>query len=89
MIAAPINPSDVLTLTGQYGMLPPLPLSRFRQVGNAAGAGAKLVLSSCSTRRSARELARRIGYIELAATDGFMQQFVRHTYLNRWKELKG
>lgn len=23
--AAPINPSDVLTLTGQYGMLPPLP----------------------------------------------------------------
>jgi len=71
------------------GMLPPLPLSRFRQVGNAAGAGAKLVLSSCSTRRSARELARRIGYIELAATDGFMQQFVRHTYLNRWKELKG
>ena len=25
MLAAPINPSDVLTLTGQYGVLPPLP----------------------------------------------------------------
>jgi NADPH:quinone reductase-like Zn-dependent oxidoreductase len=25
MLAAPINPSDVLTLTGQYGALPPLP----------------------------------------------------------------
>lgn len=25
MLAAPINPSDVLTLTGEYGMLPPLP----------------------------------------------------------------
>ena len=25
VLAAPINPSDVLTLTGQYGMLPPLP----------------------------------------------------------------
>ena len=25
MLASPINPSDVLTLTGQYGMLPPLP----------------------------------------------------------------
>lgn len=25
MVAAPINPSDVLTLTGQYGLLPPLP----------------------------------------------------------------
>jgi trans-2-enoyl-CoA reductase len=25
VLAAPINPSDVLTLTGQYGLLPPLP----------------------------------------------------------------
>ena len=25
MLATPINPSDVLTLTGQYGILPPLP----------------------------------------------------------------
>ncbi len=67
------------------GMLPPLPLSRFRQVGNAAGAGAKLVLASTSARRGARALARRIGYLELAATDGFMQRFVRHTYLGQWK----
>src|SRR3990167_11211056 len=25
VLAAPINPSDVLPLTGEYGMLPPLP----------------------------------------------------------------
>src|SRR6218665_3009629 len=25
VLATPINPSDVLTLTGEYGMLPPLP----------------------------------------------------------------
>ena len=25
VLAAPINPSDVLTLTGEYGRLPPLP----------------------------------------------------------------
>lgn len=25
MLAAPINPSDLLTITGQYGLLPPLP----------------------------------------------------------------
>ena len=25
LLAAPINPSDILTLTGQYGILPPLP----------------------------------------------------------------
>ena len=34
VVAAPINPSDVLTLTGQYGMLPPLPA-----VGGNEGVG--------------------------------------------------
>jgi trans-2-enoyl-CoA reductase len=34
VLAAPINPSDVLTLTGQYGMLPPLPA-----VGGGEGVG--------------------------------------------------
>ncbi len=71
------------------GMLPPLPLSRFRQVGNAAGAGAKLVLASTSARRGARALARRIAYLELAATDGFMQRFVQHTQLSEWKQPGG
>ncbi|MCB1607387.1 MAG: zinc-dependent alcohol dehydrogenase family protein, partial [Xanthomonadales bacterium] len=34
VMASPINPSDVLTLTGQYGMLPPLPA-----VGGNEGVG--------------------------------------------------
>jgi len=34
VLAAPINPSDVLTLTGQYGLLPPLPA-----VGGSEGVG--------------------------------------------------
>ncbi len=34
VIAAPINPSDVLTLTGEYGILPPLP-----SVGGNEGVG--------------------------------------------------
>ena len=34
VLAAPINPSDVLTLTGQYGMLPPMPA-----VGGSEGVG--------------------------------------------------
>ena len=34
VLAAPINPSDVLTLTGQYGVLPPLPA-----VGGNEGVG--------------------------------------------------
>ncbi len=34
VLAAPINPSDLLTLTGEYGMLPPLPA-----VGGMEGVG--------------------------------------------------
>jgi NADPH:quinone reductase-like Zn-dependent oxidoreductase len=39
VLAAPINPSDVLTLTGEYGMLPPLPA-----VGGNEGVGRVLEL---------------------------------------------
>jgi len=47
------------------------------------------VLASTSARRNARALARRTGYLELAATDGFMQRFVQHTYLSEWKQPGG
>ncbi len=39
VLAAPINPSDVLTLTGDYGMLPPLPA-----VGGNEGVGRVVAL---------------------------------------------
>jgi NADPH:quinone reductase-like Zn-dependent oxidoreductase len=40
VIAAPINPSDVLTLTGEYGELPPLPAIGGREgVGRVADLG--------------------------------------------------
>jgi uncharacterized 2Fe-2S/4Fe-4S cluster protein (DUF4445 family) len=61
------------------GMLPPLPLDRFRQVGNAAGMGAKMALISISKRLEAQTLARRIQYIELASAPGFMQTFAKAT----------
>jgi NADPH:quinone reductase-like Zn-dependent oxidoreductase len=34
MLAAPINPSNLLTLTGEYGVLPPLPA-----IGGSEGVG--------------------------------------------------
>lgn len=41
VLAAPINPSDVLTLTGQYGQLPPLPaIGGNEGVGRVVGLGA-------------------------------------------------
>ncbi|WP_375739285.1 zinc-dependent alcohol dehydrogenase family protein [Pseudomonas boanensis] len=41
VLAAPINPSDVLTLTGEYGMLPPLPA-----IGGNEGVGEVVEASS-------------------------------------------
>jgi uncharacterized 2Fe-2S/4Fe-4S cluster protein (DUF4445 family) len=63
------------------GMLPRLPLDRFRQVGNAAGMGAKLALISETKRAEAQTLARQVGYVELATVPGFSQIFAQSMYL--------
>ena len=56
-------------------MLPPLPLKRFQQVGNAAGTGARLALISQDCRRTARAIAGKDGYIELATIPEFNNKF--------------
>lgn len=57
------------------GMLPDLPEEHIRQVGNAAGMGAKIALISGSKRVEAQEIARSVRYIELAAAPGFSRIF--------------
>ncbi len=57
------------------GMFPKLPLERFTQVGNAAGAGAKAILVSKGLRQRAEQLAREVDYVELAVEPDFHQQF--------------
>lgn len=63
------------------GMLPDLPLERFKQVGNAAGTGARLALISQAERLKAQQIAERDGYIELAKMPGFNRKFAEATYL--------
>ncbi len=65
---------DVQSAIG-IGMLPPLPLERFQQVGNAAGTGARLALISRDKRRAALEIAAKDGYIELATIPDFNEKF--------------
>jgi uncharacterized 2Fe-2S/4Fe-4S cluster protein (DUF4445 family) len=65
------------------GMLPQLPAKRFEQVGNAAGMGAKLALISRSKRIEAQEIARRVGYIELATAPHFRRTFAQAMYLGQ------
>ena len=64
-----IDVSSAITI----GMLPPVPLERFRQVGNAAGTGARMALLSTRKRDEAQAIAARANYIELAGTPDFAQ----------------
>ncbi len=71
------------------GMLPPLPLNRFRQVGNSAGMGAKLALISRRFRARAQAVASRVSYVELASTASFQSLFVQASYLGRYRIIDG
>jgi len=71
------------------GMLPPLPLKRFRQVGNAAGAGARLALISLKSRAKAQAIASRVSYIELASSPDFQPTFLQASYLGRYRIING
>ena len=53
------------------GMFPAIPLERFQQVGNAAGAGIRQMLISQQQRRQAEALARQVKYVELASQASF------------------
>jgi len=66
--------------TIRTGMFPPLPVSRFRQVGNAAGMGAKQMLVSAGKRRDAVEIAGKVDYIELTIHPDYMDIFLKAMY---------
>jgi uncharacterized 2Fe-2S/4Fe-4S cluster protein (DUF4445 family) len=71
------------------GMLPPIPLDRFRQVGNAAGTGARMALLSGPKRDEAKTIALRTDYIELAGAPAFKSTFVEASYLGRYRMRNG
>jgi uncharacterized 2Fe-2S/4Fe-4S cluster protein (DUF4445 family) len=71
------------------GMLPALPLNRFRQVGNAAGMGAKLALISLAKRAEAQIIASKVKYIELASVPNFGLTFAQASYLGRYRIIDG
>lgn len=59
----------------RIGMFPPLPLERFRQVGNAAGTGARQVLLSVAQRGAARALVEKVRYVELTTHPAFVDLY--------------
>ena len=63
----------------RIGLLPDIPQARFRQVGNAAGAGARRLLLSRGARRTAAQLTRQVEYLELTAHPDFAGHFAEAT----------
>jgi uncharacterized 2Fe-2S/4Fe-4S cluster protein (DUF4445 family) len=65
----------------RIGMFPDLPPGRFRQVGNAAGVGAKSMLLSRAWRKESARLAHRIEYVELTVHPRFHDVYLSALYL--------
>ncbi|HUW66336.1 MAG TPA: ASKHA domain-containing protein [Spirochaetia bacterium] len=63
------------------GLYPDLDRRRMVRLGNSSGEGARLVLISRRKLREAEELAGKITYFELNASDVFMQKFVGSRFL--------
>lgn len=63
-------------------MVPDLPLDKYKQVGNAAGMGAKVALVSRTKRSEAHAFARNVDYIELAVYPGFSKIYANAMYLD-------
>jgi uncharacterized 2Fe-2S/4Fe-4S cluster protein (DUF4445 family) len=71
------------------GMLPSLPLKRYRQVGNAAGTGARLALISRKERKMSQDIAARVQYLELASASRFMETLAEATHLGQYRIEQG
>src|SRR5437867_1801973 len=86
--AVPLDRVEELMLAGGFGnylsipsairigLIPALPVSRVRYVGNAASLGAQLCLLSEAERARAETIAGRIEHVSLAAHPDFEQIFV-------------
>ncbi len=76
----------------QIGLLPDLERSRFRFIGNSSLTGAGIVLSSYEAMMKAREIAKKMTYVELSIDPAFMHQytaslFLPHTDSSRFKSV--
>ena len=56
-------------------LLPDVPTERIHFVGNAASSGAQMILLSRQCREKAKQLARKIEYVEIAHQPGFQDVF--------------
>ena len=63
------------------GMLPDLPKEKFSFIGNTSISGAYLCLLSQKMRQEAEEIARKMTYVELSVSHGFMDEYMSALFL--------
>lgn len=86
---------DEVVLAGAFGnfidlanarevnLLPQVPLERIRSVGNAAGVGARLALTSVKERAAAERIGRKTEHIQLSGLAEFQKAFVHAMRFSR------
>ncbi|MBW1712945.1 MAG: DUF4445 domain-containing protein, partial [Deltaproteobacteria bacterium] len=72
-----IDPRQAIVI----GMLPDLPLDRYRSLGNSSLAGAVQTLVSAQARRLSSQIRDRITYLELNVNQEFMNRFSAAKFL--------
>lgn len=75
------------------GLLPDLPRDKFQFVGNSALSGARQALISCEALQKAKEIARKMTYVELSVDPAYMEEytaalFFPHTDLKLFPSVK-
>lgn len=77
----------------RIGLLPDLERERYKFIGNSSIAGAKFSLLSYDAMMKAKEIARKMTYIELSVEPSFMNEytgslFIPHTDIDRFPSVK-
>ncbi len=67
----------------EIGMFPDVDISRYQQIGNAAGVGAREFLINAPLRKQAEEVVNSINYIELTTEPSFSDIYVQSLSLER------
>jgi uncharacterized 2Fe-2S/4Fe-4S cluster protein (DUF4445 family) len=67
----------------EIGMFPDVPLERYTQIGNAAGAGARMLLVNHSQRTLAEKTSQLIDYVELTAEKTFNDVYVSALFMEK------
>jgi uncharacterized 2Fe-2S/4Fe-4S cluster protein (DUF4445 family) len=63
------------------GMLPSLPLERYRYIGNTSLSGAYAMVNSQKVCQQISEISRGITYLELSSHPGYMDEFIAACFL--------